>query len=212
MPLEQVRPAIINRVAYYMWMYAPWRWTIGSTPTITLASSTSDYTINYPADWLYAIRATQTDGTNSERPLEIVPSLETNVGFVGNPSQIAYTGTASQTGGPVRVSPKPGTITGTQVVVGLYKKVMTAFTSQTIFTATLPFDNEWFWVFEEGILWQAYLFGDDRRAGDVVADQNGNVKFSGQRGVFEAALTIMKDREKLLLINPFMVDQKDIKK
>jgi len=213
MPLEQVRTDVINRVSYYMWMYAPWRWTLGSTPTITLAANTQDYTMNYPADWLYAVRATQTDGTKSERPLEIVPSLETSVGFVGNPSNISYPTAAGTSSGLVRVSPRPGGLTGTQVVVGLYKKVMTAFTDQTIFTGTLPFDDEWFWVFEDGVLWQSYLFADDRRAGDVATDsQSGAARYSGQRAVFEAALTMMKDREKLILVNPFAIDQKDIRK
>jgi len=167
----------------------------------------------YPADWLYAIRATQTDGNNSERPLEIVPNLETNVGFIGNPNSIAYPAAAGSASGLVRVSPKPGTLAGTQVVVGLYKKVMTPFTNQTIFSSTLPFDDEWFMVFEEGILWQAYLYADDRRGGDVSVDsQNGVARFSGQRAVFEAALTMMKDREKLIMLNPFSVDQKDYRK
>lgn len=213
MPLEEVRTDIINRVANYMWMYAPWRWTVSSTPTITVAANTQDYTMNYPSDWLYAIRATMVEGSGAERSLEILPALETNVGFVGNPNYIAYTGTAGQVGGPVRISPKPAQVSGTPLVIGLYKKTNTAFTNQTIFTGTLPFDDLWFWVFEEGILWQAYLFGDDRRAGDVGTDsQSGAAKFSGQRAVFEAALTFMKDREKLLLINPFSVDQKDIRK
>lgn len=213
MPLEQVRTDIINRVVNYMWMYAPWRWTIGSTPTITVTANTQDYTINYPSDWLYAIRATLVDNSSVERPLEILPALETDVGYDGNPNYIAYTGTAGQVGGPVRISPKPAQVTGTPLVIGLYKKTNTAFTNQTIFTGTLPFDDLWFWVFEEGILWQSYLFADDRRAGDVTMDAGNNTpRFSGQRAVFEAALAIMADREKLLLISPFNVDRKDIKK
>jgi hypothetical protein len=213
MPLEEVRTAIINRVSYYMWMYAPWRWTIGSTPTITLTANTSDYTMAYPSDWLYAIRATQTDGNNSERPLEIVPSLETNVGFIGNPNSIAYPAAAGSASGLVRVSPKPGALTGTQVIVGLYKKIMTPFTNETIFSGSLPFDDEWFMVFEEGVLWQAYLYADDRRAGEVSIDTQNNIsRFTGQRAIFETALAMMKDREKLIMVSPFSVDQKDIRK
>lgn len=208
MPLDQILLRGVNRVTEIIHMYAPWRWTLGSLPTFNLASNTQDYTINYPADWLYALKATVADGTSPERLLEIVPALPTNVGLVGQPSQIAYTGTASQSNGPVRISPKPGTITGTQPVLGLYKKTLTPFTSETIYTGTFGFDDEWFWVFEEGLLWQAYLFADDRRAGESQVDNDGKVRYNGQRGNFEAALLSMQQREPRPILAPFQEVQR----
>lgn len=210
MPLDQVLVRGINRVASHMWMYAPWRWTLASTPTFNLASNTQDYTINYPADWLYAVTATIADGTSPERDLRIVPVLPTNVGLVGQPSMISYPAAAGTASGTVRVFPKTATISGTQTVLGLYKKVMTQFTAATVWSSTMPFDDEWFWVFEEGLLWQAYLFADDRRAGEAVFDEKtGAVKFNGQRGNFEAALLVMSEREPLPLVQT--LDQADAK-
>ncbi len=92
--------------------------------------------------------------------------------------------------------------------MGLYKKTMTTFTSATIFTGLMPFDDEWFWVFEEGFLWQAYLYADDRRAGEAVVEGD-SVKFNGQRASFEAALNVMREREPLLYLDSQRAEQKD---
>lgn len=207
MPLEDIQVKLVNKVAFYMWMYAPWRWTLGSVPTVTpLVNGTQDYTINYPADFMYTYRATLLVApTPPHRNLEVVPSLETNVGFVGQPSQVSYPAAAGAVAGLVRITPKPVVPTGVvQAIIGLYKKSMTVFTSASIYTAFMPFDDEWFNVFEEGVLWVAYQYADDKRAGEASVDvSSGKTQYSGQRGTFEAALAAMADREKLPSINPF---------
>jgi len=213
MPLNQVFTQLANRVSNIMWMAAPWRWTIGSTPTFTLTGAQQNYTINYPADWLYPIRSTVTDGKLTEPNLEIVPLIETVTGFVGSPKQIAFTGTAGQVGGPVQISPVPATVTGTLVVTGLYKKKITPYTNQTIYNTVVPFPDEWFWVFEDGMLWAAYQYGDDRRAGDATIDpSSGKLSYSGQRAQFEAGLEQMRQREPMISLDPLIVNPKDVRK
>jgi hypothetical protein len=213
MPIETVQTEIINRVHAYMWMYAPWRWTIGSMPTFNLSANQQDYTIAYPSDFLYTIEAFLSDGSLDERPLWVEPILEPNVGFVGQVNHIAYMGNAGDSAGLVRVMPRPAQINGTQTVIAKYKKAFTPYTNQTIFSALMPFDDEWFSVFEEGVLWQAYLYADDRRAGGAQADPNsGQIRFSDQRANFEAALVHMREREKLGVVNIFERDQREVKK
>lgn len=213
MPLNQVYTELTNRVASIMWMYAPWRWTVGSTPTFPLVAATQNYVMAYPADWLYALRSTVTNGKLTEPLLEIVPVIETVTGFIGSPKQIAFRGAAGDAAGAIQINPVPAELDGTLTVTGLYKKAMTAFTNETIYTAVMPFPDEWYWVFEEGVLWMAYQYGDDRRAGDATIDpSNGKVSFSGQRANFEAALTQMREKEPLLAVDPLQADQKDWKK
>ncbi len=212
MPLEQVFLKLANRIAYMMWMYAPWRWTIGSTPQFTLVAGQQNYTIAYPADFLYALDAAITNGQLNENNLKIIPSIETTSNLIGNPTAIAYMGNAGDMAGLVRIQPVPAQLPASppQVINGLYKKTMTAFTARTIYTGVMPFPDEWFWVFEEGVLWASYLYADDRRAGDASMDpKSGKINFSGQRAVFEAGLERMRTREPLLLTDPQNVDQKE---
>lgn len=212
MPLEQVFLKLTNRVAYMMWMYSPWRWTLGSTPQFTLVAGQQNYAIAYPADWLYAVNAAITNGQLNENDLRIIPTIETTSNLIGNPTSIAYMGNAGEGAGLVRIQPVPAQlpVSPPQIINGLYKKTMTRFTARTIYTGVMPFPDDWYWVFEEGILWAAYLYADDKRAGDATMDpKNGKVNYSGQRAVFEAAMASMRTREPLLLTDPQNADQKN---
>lgn len=216
MPLDQIMARLVNRVAYYMWMDAPWRWTLGSLPVVPLIANTQDYTAAFPSDFLYPVscyivRGSATAGDIAPgRELQIWPTMETARGVLGNPSMIAWIGTAG-TNGTVRINPIPGQVNTIENVIGLYKKSMTPFTNSTVYTGTMPFDDEWFPVFEEGVLWQAYLFADDRKAGEA-SGIGEKMQFSGQRAVFESALQHMREREPLITVSPFGPTQKDTKK
>jgi len=213
MPLEDptILTEIVNDAHCYMWAYAPWSWSVGSMPTFTLTANFSDYSVNIPTDFLYAFDAFLIDGLKVERELTTVSILPADVGFVGQPNYVYYFGTAGASG-TGRVAPKPAQVTGTQTVIAKYKRTPTLYTPSTVYTGTMPFDDVYFNVYREGVLWKAYLYADDRRAGDANIDpKSGRVAFSGQRAVFEAALEIMKQREPQILANPFRVDQKEPK-
>lgn len=211
-PLTPVQTKLINEVNTIMWMAAPWRWSLGSLPTFNLAASTQDYTINYPADFLYAVDGSiiVSNGDGDERDLRVVPTLPTAVGYVGQVNRISYPAAAGAVGGTVRVAPKPAQVNGTQTVLGLYKKSPTLYTNATIFTSALPCGDEWFHVFQSGLLWKAYQYADDGRAGDAVISGE-KMQYNGARGQFEANLQDMMSREPLNLVNVFNRDQKEKK-
>lgn len=192
MPLERVNARLLDDIHKIMWMAAPWRWTLGSMPVVTVATNTQDYTVSVPGDYLFLQSAYETDSSGNTRDLAIVPSLPATVTLVGQPSKVALTGTT------VRLSPKPGTqLSSAPSIISLYKKVAPTITSTNMYTGgTQIFDDEWFWVFQEGVLWKAYLYGDDARAGGVTFN-GGQVQYTGQRASFEAALAFMKANEKL---------------
>jgi hypothetical protein len=209
MPLDSVGVRVLDQTLKMMWMVAPWRWTISDLPVTTLASDTQDYSLALPSDFLYGYDAYYTDGDDTTRALVIEPALPADLKVIGMPTRIAITGTAGSTG-VLRTAPKPGTLTGTYDIISLYKKISPVFTASNIYTAgTQVIPDEWFWVFEEGALYQAYKYADDQRAGSAQVDPiSGRIQYTGQRAIFEAALLQMIAREKLPLIEPSQVENR----
>jgi len=198
MNLNEVGHMILDHALKHMWMTAPWRWTVGALTPVTLASNTEDYTITRPTptdDMLYLLRAqyvqAQAGGKDGARDLDIESYLPTNV-IIGQPSAVALTSSTN-----LRVFPKPGTLSGTNQIVLQYKKTCSQITKQNMHTAGVQvFDDEWFPVYVQGVLYYAYMFADDTRAGSASV-QPGGTAYSGQLGVYRAALNEMALREKL---------------
>jgi len=195
MPLETVQAELLDSVNKILWMAAPWRWTVGTISPITLASDTQDYTIaSPPSDFLYLLHAYISDGASAPRPLHIEPALPADVGVRGNPSAVTVTGST------LRVTPKPGTLPTSplQKVFLYYKKTAPVIQNSNANTVGVQvFDDEWFWVYAHGVLWEAYMYADDQRAGSAQVDAQGRMGFTGQRAVFESAIELMRQREKI---------------
>lgn len=199
MPLSAISPEMLDQVSKRMWMAAPWRWTLGSLPATTILTNTQDYTITTPADFLYLINGFISDGANVYRNLIIEPQFPTDVKVVGNPSRISYEGS-----NVYRLFPKPGNVPNSpaQQMILRYKKKAPLIDSNAMTQAgSLIFDDEWFWVFCEGVLWKAFQWGDDNRAGAVTETPNGT-QYTGQAAVFQDALKFMAAHEKLPLLEP----------
>ena len=211
MPLEQIGPELLDEVNKMMWMAAPWRWTLGSLTATSLVSNQQDYTITAPADFLFLYGGFISDGANVYRQLLVEPTLPADVKVVGNVSRLAYMGSNT-----FRTFPKPGTLptSPTQQFILRYKKTAPTITNQTQYDAgELVLDDEWFWVYSAGVLWKAYQWADDQRAGSVTVASNGSVQYTGQLGSFRDGLRMMAEREKLPLLsledasNPKAVDK-----
>lgn len=115
-----------------------------------------------------------------------------------------------------RTFPKSGTlpVSPTQQMILQYKKTAPVITNQTQYTAGyLVMDDEWFWVYSAGVLWKAYQWGDDGRAGAVTLGANGAPQYSGQLGAFQDGLRAMREKEKLPLLEPSnQINPKETKK
>ena len=199
---------VLDDVNKIMWMKAPWRWTLGTFPLIALANNQQDYNITIPSDFLYLQDSYITDASGgAARELHIEPFLPSG-GKKGVPSRCAVSGAAGISG-TYRLFPQPGNLDPAWEVVSLYKKISPIISPSNVNTnGVLVFDDEWFWVYVSGILYYAYLYGDDQRAGSATVGANGQVQFSGQRGVFEANLQIMMQREKLAGLTTVQPEQK----
>lgn len=190
-PIERVSSDVLDEISKYIWMAAPWRWTVGNVGTITLVNGTQDYTLAEPADMLFPIYAYFADGSTTPQYFSIEPKLPANVVQVGQPDRLSYEGSNNW-----RFYPKPQV--GTKTVVIQYKKEAPTITVENSYTAgTLVMDDEWFWVFQLGVLWKAQVFADDAKAGQIRFSSDGKLEITGTRGEFEAAIQYMREREKL---------------
>lgn len=209
MPFKTVQTDVLGQALYMFWMSAPWRWTLGAFPNIPLVSNTQDYPVSIPSDFLYLYNpfVISTDGgaaitgSATDQRLKVEPAIATG-GLIGTPTRCTVIGPAGSTG-TFRLGPKPGSVPSNWQATALYKKTAPVLTNANLFTAGVQvFDDEYFWIYESGCLYLGYLYADDQRAGTVQFDSQGKASFTGQRGVFEANIQWLKEREKMLILEP----------
>lgn len=198
-PVDTVGDAIIQRSLSRLWMAAPWTWSIGSGPGFNVETGVASYDVEYPTDWGYALKADLIVSDNlTQRPLQIVSHIEDADGYKGQPSKVYFSGPAGLVS-LARVSPVPTNTTGLPRVTSLYKRSLPDYTGRAKYTTAVPFPDAWFYVFEEIVLWEAYRYGDNTRAGEAVV-AGDKVQFSGQLAVAQAAIGEMRLREPLVLL------------
>lgn len=195
MPLDDVKVQILDDAAKMIWHAAPWRWTVAAFPDVTVAANTADYTVSIPADFLYLQESylidEGTDGT--PRVLEVLPALSAGT-IKGQPSSVSVSGTTLSLY-PIQGAIKSGS---SLKVISSYKKICPKVTSGTASTAGfLVMDDDWFWVYNSCVLYLAYKYADDQRAGSATINSAGQWQFTGERAVAEANIALMKEREKL---------------
>ena len=209
-PIDRVGETIVRRALSRIWTAAPFTWTVGPGPGFNITAAVGSYDVTYPTDWAYAIKADYITGPNlAQRELEIVSVIEDDDGYVGQPSKIRFSGPAALESNVI-VSPIPATVTGIPRVTSLYKRVSPSYSKDTLYTVTVPIPDDWFWVFEEAVLYEAYRYADDSRAGEarVQADQ---IIYGGQLGVLHAGLSEMRLREPPAILTG-RIPQKDATK
>jgi hypothetical protein len=178
----------LDMVNSFIWIYKiDWPWTQADLTAITMVDNTQDYSLalaNADMYRLVHVRINQTNVTpNQQNPLDIAEWLEPN--FVEKKSWEAFktccwipsTSKLRLDAAAAITSPVTCTITGE------YQKNPTKIVTANLGTA-LPFPDQYFEVFTEGLLYRLYKVCNDERAGTVVVAKNGNRQYSGQLGVF----------------------------
>lgn len=198
MPIDTIQTRLLDDVSKMIWMYAPWRWTIGTFDPVTITSGQTDFNIvNPPTDFLYIAKAYITNG---EQNIDLLPTsvLPANPTIVGQAKNISYLAGVTP---KFRLYPGFGSLPSGQTwtLRAWYKKVSPVITRATMSTpGALVMDDEYFWVFLEGCMYKSYFYADDARAGNASVDNKGNITYTGQRGFFEAAMLSMKTTEPML--------------
>lgn len=185
----------------------PWRWTLASFTAITLVDGTQDYSLaaadaTTASGGVWQIvrgRLRRTDLTPDEwRELEVraflAPEL-TRKGGLESIKLVAY----DEASNKLRFDKAADVPTGvTLQFEGEFKKNPTKITllSQKPHEVggVSTFPDQYFDVIVEGLLWKAYQYTDDSRAGSVVYVK-GTSQYTGQLGVFHDALMWMARQE-----------------
>ncbi len=204
-PLDDadIKVSIVNQASNRMHMAANWHWTLGALVDATVVNDQDDYTIStFPSDFLQLAKSELWFADGSVEPLRVVGLLETNDNIAGGPRRVAYFNDGAD---KVRLYPTPtGYASGSEpVIVQSFKKTNTVLTTGNLGTSTnLLFPDEWFWVFEEFVLYKAYDFTRDPRAGGVTYVESADriqVQYTGKLGEAMAGLKNMLEIEKPLV-------------
>lgn len=187
-----VGPQICDAAARMLWMAAPWSWTVGVLPIATLAADTQTYNVTDPTDLLRLEWAGWSRANDRMEELAIVSVVPTDTAYNQPPKKIAI---SAITGGNVTLKlwPCPASIEGR--IFTLYKKVMTKIVTGNISSAVLVFPDEFFHVYEEAVLYWAFKFSQDVRAGEAVWKPDGSFQFTGQLAVVMALVEAYRKNE-----------------
>lgn len=210
MRLDDVKLRILFDALSLIWHAAPWEWTIGeiAESPITVTTNTSEYTITVPSDFSRLEMAILTDDANIFKPLAIRSYVPSNSVKTGETMEIAKV--PGQT--KVRVYPKsPASLPSTaQKIILLYKKTTPNLTASDYASTTiLALPDDWFHVYCLAVLYFAYLYADDDRAGGAVVEptrQGANIRYTGIRGQLEAEIEAMRMKLPLLRVMDVRAD------
>lgn len=206
MPLQTIQLQILQDAADTLWMAAPWRWTIGTIGPIALVNNQSFVAETFPADFLRLEKATITGNVTSSPLLVVVANVPTPT-----LTQMPRTVAADVTNNKLTFETNfVQAANEAYKLRALYKKTDTKFDSATIQTGNLGMDDEWFWVYNEMVLYYAYKYADDQRAGQVqvqmaldgVGASKVQYNYTGQLGVAHAAIEQMRLSEPMILVPP----------
>jgi len=201
MPLDDaaIELRILNAAANRIHVTAPWRWSLSTFPDTTMIKDTDDYAISDPGDVLYPVMGQLFYPDGKIKDIPATASLPANDSIKGEPSRWSLTSATN-----IRVWPTPSDYGAGKfpILVSFYKIRNTVIASGNKATATtLLFPDEWFWVYEEWVLYYGFKFSRDPQTGAARVTNQGSIETSGQLAVAQAALQEMILREKPLLMD-----------
>ncbi len=203
MPFNDVGFDAAQSASNMIWMAAPWRWTIGALTPVTVTAGVSQVNVTKPSDFvrLDNVWLAATNGNASSRPLTAVASIPNTVAQQQWPNFVTFVD-----GGTPMVrfdnNVPPLNAGETWKFYGLYKKEAPLLAALMTTPGALVMDDAWYWVYETAVLYYAYLYADDQRAGtaQVLQAANGStqVTYTQQLGAVMAAIQTMRLQEPML--------------
>lgn len=204
MPLETVWGMVAQDASNYIWTAAPWRWTIGVLSPITLAAAVQEFAVaSAPTDFLRLEQCFVSDGTNL-RPVKPVSCLPGSMTLVRQPNYVAISAIIDSTPTTIRfdsIYPPLGNNINHKFWAW-YKKTAPLLAGVLTTPGALIMDDDYFQIFREWVLYYAYRYADDQRAGGAQVTTNAQgerqLSYTGQLAVAKAALEELR-REELVL-------------
>lgn len=200
MPVDRVQVSILQDASSMIWMAAPWRWTIGTFGPLAITAGQSTVTLAGVSSLLRLEKLVISDAVTS-RALQVVATLPASPALTAKPNLGCLVPTPTPKVQFENTFP-PLPSGDSWNMWGWYKITAPVITNANMNTnGLLLMDDEWFWVFNEAVLYYAYKFADDQRAGGstVAAGANGTqIQYTGQIGVVHSALEEMRRSESVI--------------
>ena len=188
--------ALVGRSAQRLiWQAAPWTWTLGLITPVTVTAGVQDQSFTKPADF-QRFEFFRYGDVVSMKDLQNIASIEVTT-QQGSPQFASYVNTG---GDKIRLDQVPPTGGAAITLLGVYKK---APTEPFSLSAATGIDDVWFYVYQEALLYFAYKWADDQRAGgSTVAWAPGakypQVQHTGQYGLVMSLIEDMRRAEPML--------------
>ena len=204
MPVETVWASIAQDASNYIWTAVPWRWTIGVLSPITLAAGVQEFTVaSAPTDFLRLEQCYASDGTTL-RAITPISSLPGSATLTRQPNFVAISSITGSTPAQIRFDslyPNLGMNT-THKFWAWYKKIAPILAGSLNTPGALVMDDDYYQIYEEWVLYYAYRYSDDQRAGgaQVTVSPEGKrqLAYTGQLAVAKAALEELRSQELVL--------------
>ena len=208
MPFDRVWDQIAQEASNYIWTAAPWRWSVGVISPITLTANTQNFSfVSAPTDFLRLEQCFVSDGTTA-REVKPVSSIPGSATLTRPPNFVAVTGITAST--PSQISFEalyPAFPAGkTPEFWAWYKKIVPTILDALNTPGALVMDDDYYQIYTEWVLYYAYRYADDQRAGGaqvtVTAQGDRQIAYSGQLAVAHAALEELRRSELVLYSFP----------
>lgn len=204
MPLDRVWGQVAQDASNYIWTAAPWRWTIGVLTPIALVANQQDFTIvTPPTDFLKLEQGFISDGSTARavKPVSALPASST---LIRQPNYVAISSIIDSTPSQIRfdsIYPALGNNTDHKFWAW-YKKTAPVLAGTINDPGALVMDDDYFQVFREWVLYYAYRYSDDQRAGGAQVSTNSQgqrqIAYTGQLAVARASLEELRLLELVL--------------
>lgn len=179
---------IADEAQRVLWNFAPWKWERKNASDITIVHDTQDYT-TIPSDFmgLLAVQIVRTDVTpNKPTDLKIVDYINADKTEKKDPNsidRITYLQELNSAAGGFRI-PNPSIVSPVTAVIRItYRKTpATKYTSANLTTDFVELPDQYFYLYKEWLLYEAYRYLGDPRAGTATFTKSGWV-YSGQLAV-----------------------------
>lgn len=202
LPIDDVdiKLRILNDAAYRLHMFAPWSWTVGYLDAITLVTDQDDYAVTDPGDVMHLLRGDliDPDGSILDRHIWPAHNLPADDSAKGPVNFMELTSATN-----VRLYPTPSGQPANTKILPLYRKAMTQITeANDEVAATLDFPDEWHWVYDSLVLFEASRFDNGGvHQGTIQVGANGQTAYTGQYAEVMANLEFMRRVEKPLRLD-----------
>lgn len=202
-PFDRVWSLAAQSALNYIWDAAPWRWTIGTLSPILLTAGLQNFdVVTQPTDLVRLERCFITDDV-STRPVQPVATIPNGTVITGPPNFVAYIpGVTAK----IRFeSLYPDIGTKTPQFQAWYKLDVPLLAAQLGVAGVLGMDDCYYNVFQEWVLYYAYRYADDQRAGAAqvqTSAQGRQIAYTGQLGVAQAAIEELRQQELVIWTFP----------